>query len=141
MISLQSSDSQESSPDPQFESMNSSILSIFMVQLLTSVHDYQKDLALIIWILVGKVMSLLFNTLSRFVTPFLLRSKSLLISRLQSHFTVILRPNKLKFVIAFNSPPPSPLSDGTIYSDLSFLNVKFQGSFFTLLFQPDHEAL
>ena len=45
------------------------------------------------------------SSLSRFVTPFLLRSKSLLISRLQSHFTVILRSNKLKFVIAFNFPP------------------------------------
>ena len=42
-------------------------------------------------ILVGKVMSLLFNTLSRFVTALLPRNKYLLISRLQSSFAVILQ--------------------------------------------------
>ena len=47
-------------------------------------------MALIIWTFVGKVMSLLFNKLSRFVIAFLPRSKHLLISWLQSLFTVIL---------------------------------------------------
>ena len=45
---------------------------------------------------VCKVMSLLFNTLSRFVTDFLLRSKHLLISWLQSPSAVILQPKKIK---------------------------------------------
>ena len=46
----------------------------------------------------GKVMSLLFNTLSRFVTAFLPRSKRLLISWLQSPSAVILGPKKMKSV-------------------------------------------
>ena len=44
---------------------------------------------------VGKVMSLFFNTLSRFVIAFLPRSKHLLISRLQSPSAVILEPQKI----------------------------------------------
>ena len=51
------------------------------------------------YITVGKVMSLLFNTLSRFVIGFLPRSKGLLISWLQSPSAVILEPNKIKSVI------------------------------------------
>ena len=46
----------------------------------------------------GQVMSLLFNTLSRFVIAFLPRSKHLLISWLQSSFSVILEPKKIKSV-------------------------------------------
>ena len=53
----------------------------------------------------GKVMSLLFNMLSRFVTAFLLRSKGFLISWLQSPSTVILEPKKIKSVtVAIVSP-------------------------------------
>ena len=47
---------------------------------------------------VGKVISLLFNMLSRFIITFLPRSKNLLISLLQSLSTVILEPKKMKFV-------------------------------------------
>ena len=47
---------------------------------------------------VGKVVSLLFNTWSKFVIAFLPRSKRLLISRLQSLSTVILEPKKIKSV-------------------------------------------
>ena len=57
-----------------------------------------KTIALIIWTFVGKVMSLLFNMLTRFVIAFLPRSKHLLISWLQSLFTVILEPKKIKYV-------------------------------------------
>ena len=53
---------------------------------------------LTIWTFVGKVMSLLFNTLSRFVIAFLPRSKGLLIPWLQSASTVILEPKKIKSV-------------------------------------------
>ena len=50
---------------------------------------------------VSKVMSLLFNMLSRLVITFLPRSKRLLISWLQSSFAVILEPPKIKSVIVF----------------------------------------
>ena len=55
-------------------------------------------MALTIWTFVSKVRSLLLNMLSRFVTAFLPRSKSLLISWLQLLSTVILVPKKIKSV-------------------------------------------
>ena len=57
-----------------------------------------KTIAVTIQTFVSKVMSLLFNTLSRFVIAFLPRSKHLLISWLQSQSAVILEPNKIKSV-------------------------------------------
>ena len=57
---------------------------------------YEKPIALTRWTFVGKVMSLLFNMLSRLVITFLPRSKNLLISRLQSPSAVILEPQKIK---------------------------------------------
>ena len=57
-----------------------------------------KTIALTRETFVGKVMSLLFNMLSRFVITFLLRSKCLLISWLQSPFAVILEPPKIKSI-------------------------------------------
>ena len=65
---------------------------------LTTIHDYWKSIALTRWIFVGKVMSLLFNILSRLVIAFLPRSKCLLISWLQSLSAVILDPKKIKSV-------------------------------------------
>ena len=61
------------------------------------------DLA--IWIFVGKVMSLLFNKLSRFVIAFLPRSKRLLISWLQLLSAVILEPRNIKSVTISNVFP------------------------------------
>ena len=58
-----------------------------------------------LWIFIGKVMSLIFNTLSRFVTAFLPRSKHLLISWLQSLGAVILKPPKIKSVTTFTFSP------------------------------------
>ena len=55
-----------------------------------------KTIALTRRVFVGKVMSLLFNILSRFVIVFLPGSKRLLISWLQSPSAVILEPNKIK---------------------------------------------
>ena len=64
-----------------------------------------KTVALTIWTFVGKVMSLLFNRLSRFVIAFLLRSKHFLISWLQSPSTVILEPKEIKsLTISIVSP-------------------------------------
>ena len=62
-------------------------------------HPYMttgKTTALTRWTFVGKVMSLFFNMLSRFVIAFLLRSKHLLISWLQLPSAVILEPPKIK---------------------------------------------
>ena len=77
-------DSQESSPTPQFKNISSSVLSFLYGPSLTLVLDYWKTIALTIWIVVGKVMSLLFNMLSRFVITLLPRSKHLVISWLKS---------------------------------------------------------
>ena len=55
-----------------------------------------KTIALIRWTFVGKIMSLLFNMLSRLVITFLPRSKCILISWLQSPSAVILEPPKIK---------------------------------------------
>ena len=83
----------------QHHSSKASILhcsAFFIVQLSHHVHDSGKTIALTRWTFVGKVMSLLFNMLSRLVIIFLPRSKHLLISWLQSPSAVILEPPKIK---------------------------------------------
>ena len=72
----------------------------FMVQLSHPYTTVGKTIALAIWTFVGKVMSLLLNTLSRFIIAFLPRSKHLLISWLQSPSAVILESKKIKSVTA-----------------------------------------
>ena len=57
----------KSSPAPQFKSINPFVLRLLYGPTFTSVYDYWKSIALTIWTFVGKVMSLLFNTLSSFV--------------------------------------------------------------------------
>jgi len=97
-------DSQESSPTPQFESIYSSVLSFLyspnLCEMLSQ-HPYVttgKIIALSRWTFVSKVMSLLFNMLSRLVIAFLSRGKCLLISGLQPPSAVILEPKKIKSV-------------------------------------------
>ena len=68
----------------------------FTVQLSHPYMTTGKTVALTRWTFVGKVMSLLFNMLSRLVITFLPRSKRLLISWLQSPSAVILEPKKIK---------------------------------------------
>ena len=68
----------------------------FIVQLSKPYMTTGKTIALTRWTFVGKVMSLLFNMLCRFVIAFLPRSKRLLISWLQSQSEVILEPPKIK---------------------------------------------
>ena len=70
----------------------------FMVQLSHPYMTTEKSIALTRQTFVGKVMSLLFNMLSRFVIAFLPRSKHLLISWLQSPSAVILEFKKIKSV-------------------------------------------
>uniref|UniRef100_A0AC11D145 Uncharacterized protein n=2 Tax=Ovis aries TaxID=9940 RepID=A0AC11D145_SHEEP len=83
----------------QHHSSKASILqrsAFFTVQLSHSYTTTGKTIALTGWTLVGKVMSLLLNTLSRLVITFLPRSKRLLISWLQSPSAVILEPKTIK---------------------------------------------
>ena len=68
----------------------------FTVQILHPCMTTGKTIALTRWIFVGKVMSLLFNRLSKMVITFLPRSKHLLISWLQPPSAVILKPPKIK---------------------------------------------
>ena len=68
----------------------------FIVQLSHPYMTTEKTIALNRWTFAGKVMSLLFNMLSRLVITFLQRSKCLLISWLQSPSAVILEPPKIK---------------------------------------------
>ena len=68
----------------------------FTVQLSHPFMTTGKTIALTRWTFVGKVMSLLFNKLSRLVITFLPRSKRLLISWLQSPSAVILEPPKIQ---------------------------------------------
>ena len=79
----------------QHHSSKASILwhsGFFIVQLSHPYMTIGKTITLIRWTFVGKVMSLLYNTLSRLVIAFLPRSKCLLISWLQSPSAVILEP-------------------------------------------------
>ena len=76
-----------------------------MVQLSYPYMITGKTIALTVWTFVGKVMSLLFNTVSRFVIAFLPRSKCLLISWLHSPSAVILEPKKIKSVTVSIFPP------------------------------------
>ena len=83
----------------QHHSSNASILqrsAFFIVQLSHLYMTTGKTIALTKLIYVGKVMSLLFNMLSRLVIAFLPRNKCLLISGLQSPSAVILEPKKIK---------------------------------------------
>ena len=83
----------------QHHSSKASILwcsAFFTVQLSHPYMTTGKTIALTRWTFVGKVMSLLFNMLSRLVITFLPRSKRLLISWLQSPSAVILEPQKTK---------------------------------------------
>ena len=85
----------------QHYSSKASILrrsAFFIVQLSHPYMNTGKTIALTRWTFVGKIMSLLFNMLSRLVITFLPRSKRLLISWLHSPSPVILEPKKIKFV-------------------------------------------
>ena len=72
----------------------------FIVQLSHPYMTTGKTIALTRWTFVRKVMSLLFNMLSRLAITFLPRSKCLLLSWLQSPSAVILEPKRMKFVTA-----------------------------------------
>ena len=92
----------------QHHSSKASILqcsTFFIVQLSRLYMTTGKTIALTRWTFVDKVMSLLFNMLSRLVITFLPRSMHLLISWLQSPSGVILEPQKIKSATVFTVSP------------------------------------
>ena len=113
----------------QHHSSKASVLwcsAFFTVQLSHPYMTTGKTMALTRWTLVSKVMSLLFNMLSRLVTVFLQRSRCVLISWLQSPSVMILEPPKIKFLtVSIVSPIYLSWNDETGCHDLSFLNVEF----------------
>ena len=123
-------DSQESSPTPQFKSINSSVLSFLYSPTLTSIQPTGKTIALTRRTFVGKVMFLLFNMLSRLVIAFPPRSKHLLISWLQSPSAVIFGVQEKKVCHHFHCfPIYLPWSDGTRCHYLSFWMLTFKPTF------------
>ena len=100
----------------QHHSSKASILQCSAFCIVQFSHPYMtsgKIIALTRWTFVGKVMSLLFNMLSRLVIAFLPRSKRLLISWLQSPSAVILESPKIKSLIVYFLIY-LPWSDGTM---------------------------
>ena len=109
-----------------------------MAQLSHPRMTIGKTIALTIWTFVSKVMSLLFNTLARFIIAFLPRSKNLnFMAAALVHSDFGAQENSLSLFPLF--PFYLPWSDGTRCHDLSFLDVELQASFFTL-FYPHQEA-
>ena len=110
-----------------------------MVQLSHPYMATRKTIALTVGIFVGKLMSLLFNTLSRLVIVFLRRSKCLLTSWLQSPSAVILEPKKIKFVtVSIVSSSICHEVMGSHAMILVFWMLSFKPVFFTLLFHFHH---
>ena len=139
----------KSSPTPQFKSINSLAFNHLYGPTPTSIHTTGKTIALTMQTIVGKVMSLLFNMLSRLVTAFLPRSKHLLISWLQSPSAVIWEPKKIVSHCFHCFPIYLSWSDVTRCHDLSFfecwllsqvfhspLSLSSRGSLVPLLFLP-----
>ena len=93
-------DSQQFSSAPQFESNHYLVLSLLYGSALASVHDYWKNHSFDYMDLCQQNNVSAFNVLSRFVITFLLRSKHVLISWLQSPSTVILEPKEIKSLTA-----------------------------------------
>ena len=114
-------DFQESSQPLQFEGINSLVF-FFTVQLSQPYVTTRKTIALTIWTFVRRIMSLLFNTLSRLVIAFLPRCNHLLISWLQSPSAVIFRVQEEEICHYFHLFPfYLPWSDGTGWHDLSWV--------------------
>ena len=139
-------DSQESSPTTQFKSNIFWHSAFFTAQLshlyVTTGKTIALTIALTIWTFVGKVMSLLFNMLCRFVIAFLPSSKCLLISWLQSPSAVILEPKKVKSVTSPTFFPFClPWNGGTRCHYLSSFNIEFKARFFTLFHCPQEAII
>ena len=121
----------------QHHSSKASILqcsAFFIVQLSHPYMTTGKTIALTRWTFVSKVMSLLFNMLSRLIITFLPRSKCLLISWLQSPSAVILEPQNIKFVtVSIVSPYICHKVTGPDAMILVFWMLSFSQLFHSLL--------
>ena len=107
-----------------------SALGLLYDTTLTSIHDYWKTIALIIGTFVGQLMSLLCNTLSRFVIAFLPRSKCLLILWLQSSTAVTLKPkNIMSDTVSIVSPSVCHEMMGPDAMTLVFWMLSFKPAF------------
>ena len=101
-----------------------------------------KTKALTMQTFVGKVMSLLSNTLSRFMIVFLPGEQASFNIMAAVAINTDFGAQEKKICHCFHFLPfYLTLRDGTRYHSLCFLNVEFQASFFTLLFHPHQEAL
>ena len=124
----------------QHHSSKASILwpsAFFMIHLSHPYMTTGKTIALTIWTFVGKVMSFLLNTLSRFVIAFLSRGKHLFILWLQSPSAVILETKKIKSVTisTFSSTICHEVM-GLDVMTFVFLNVEFLSQFFHFPLSP-----
>ena len=123
-----------------FSSTHSSKASILwcsaflMVQLLHLYMTPGKTVALTTWTFVGKVISVLFNVLSRLLIAFLPRSKHLLISWLWSLSTVILELKKIKSVAVSISAAPPPSICHEVMGPLSLTCLIFPVLTFSAMF-------
>ena len=128
----------------QHHSSKASVLqhsAFFIVQLSHPYMTTGKTIALTTQTFVGKVMSLLFNMLSRLVITFLPRSKHLLISWLQSPSALILKPKKIRSVTVSTVSPSICHEVMGPDAMIFLLNVEFQANIFTILFHLQQEAL
>ena len=98
----------------QFESIDSLALSLLYGSTLTSVHDHWENIDLTRWTFVSKVMSLLFNMLSRLVIVFLPRSMHLLISWLQLPSVMAIHSSTLAWKIPWMEEPGRLQSMGSL---------------------------
>ena len=139
LISLQSKWFSSFSPESQFKSINSSSFNLLYDPTFTLHMTTGKITALTIRNFVHKVMSLLINTLCRFVIVFLPRSRCFWISWLQSQSAAILEPKKTKsvtvstFFSCIYHKVMGPVA-------MIFFDVEFQAIFFILLFYLHQEA-
>ena len=117
----------------QHQSSNASVLkcsAFFMVQLSHPYMTTGKTIALTSWTFVSRVMSLLFNMLSRLVIAFLRRSKYLLVSWLQSPSAVTLEPKEIKSVtVSIVSPSMCHEVSGPDAIILVFWMLSFKPAF------------
>ena len=130
LISLQSKGLSRVFSKSQLKGIQSWAFSLlFYGPILAFIHDYWKNHSLTIWTFVGKVMSLLFNTSSRFAIAFLIRSKHPLISWLQSPSAVILEPKKIACHCFHCFSICLPWSDGTGSMIFIFRMLSFKPAF------------
>ena len=113
----------------QFKSINSLALSLLYGPTRTSIHDYQKNHSFDLWIFVGKMMSLLFSTLSRLHS---FPSKKQVSFNFMAAVTILsdfgAQENKIYHRLHF-FPFYAPGGYGTEYHDLNFLMLSFKPAF------------